>query len=510
MDATGRAHIVWDDRTPAPHVVSYCQLPRGGSACENRETFSSSPSNIFGRPHVFAYLPSDVSVVYQRCCGGPNEGVREAYSPDGGLNFNSELRLGDGIGYSADEAVFGAPGISASVLAEVITSGAAVQNADISPPVASGSADLGSAASSETAIALQADGRPVVVYQLQTSPNWTFVWRKFSDAVAPNETNINSAANWTPEAPIDTARVNAASGPALAGGPNGIFLFSQKRQPDEGFVSKFTGSGWTAPVKITGDRPFNDLDLFQDGAGRLHAVWSAYQDQALRYRWSDDGVNWSPVVDIARGEFAYPQVRVSAAADHQGFAVWNRGGADVAAVALEALPPRSGGSGSGSGPGSGPGSGSDFIPPEVGGFSVGNNSLLPGEGTFFDFNSSEPGLATLTLRRQVAGLRIRRGGRSVCVPRTPRLLRRIRRSVGSPFAFRRALRGRRCRARKTIGRISQAVSSGQNTIVFNGRIAGRRLRPGRYFAELQIRDAAGNLSRVETLQFRVRRPGRRP
>jgi hypothetical protein len=89
-------------------------------------------------------------------------------------------------------------------------------------------------------------------------------------------------------------------------------------------------------------------------------------------------------------------------------------------------------------------------------------------------------------------------------------MRRIRRSLGSPLAFRQALRRRRCRARKTIGRITQAVSAGQNTIAFNGRIAGRRLRPGRYFAELQIRDAAGNLSRVETLQFRVRRPRRRP
>ena len=72
------------------------------------------------------------------------------------------------------------------------------------------------------------------------------------------------------------------------------------------------------------------------------------------------------------------------------------------------------------------------------------------------------------------------------------------------------MRRRRCPARRTIGRITQAVAPGQNTIVFTGRVAGRRLRPGRYFAELQIRDAAGNVSRTETLQFRVRRPRRRP
>ncbi len=145
----------------------------------------------------------------------------------------------------------------------------------------------------------------------------------------------------------------------------------------------------------------------------------------------------------------------------------------------------------------------------MGGFDIGRDTLLPGEGSRFGFNSSEAGLATLTVRRQVAGLRVRRAGRLVCVPRTRRLVRRVRRSSPSPRAFRRALRSRRCSARKTVGRISQAVVAGQNTITFNGRLAGRTLRPGRYVAQLQIRDAAGNLSRVETLRFRVARPRRR-
>ena len=503
VDPVGRAHIVWNDTTlPAPDVVKYCQLPRGGSACGNAETFTSSPNGIFGRPHVFSYPTTNVSVFYQRCCG-PNEGTRDVYSANSGIDFSGELNIGNGPGFTADEAVYSPATFSYSLLSEVITGGARVQNGDISLPLASTSALLGSVSSNEGAIALQANSRPVVVYQLQTSP-WTFVWRKFNDVAPVNEASINNSANWTPEAPIDNQRVTTASGPALAGGPNGVFLFWQKRSPDEGFVSKFTGSGWTAPVKISDNRAFNDLDLYQDAGGRLHAVWNAYNDGALRYRWSDDGVNWSPVVDIARGE-SYHQVRVSAAVDHRGFAIWNRGGPDVVAVPLEALPPLPP-----SGSGSGSGSGTDFIPPAVGDFSMGSGSLLPGQGTGFRFNSSEAGLATLTLRRRVPGLRVRRGGRSVCVPRTRRLVRRIRRSSVSPRAFRQAMRRRRCPARRTIGRITQAVAPGQNTIVFTGRVAGRRLRPGRYFAELQIRDAAGNVSRTETLQFRVRRPRRRP
>jgi hypothetical protein len=505
VDPAGRAHIVWDDATPvlpAADLVRYCQLPRGASACGNAEAFSGSPAGIFGRPHVFTTNPAQVSVFYQRCCS-TGEGTREVYSTNDGVDFAAETQIGDAVAYSASEAVV-SPTFSYSLLSE-LSSAATVQYANFAPPVATTEAVLGSAGTNQGAIALQAGGRPVVVYQNQTSP-WSFVWRKFSDSVAPDEASVNNAANWTAEAPVDNERATAASGPALAGGASGVFVFYQKRAPDQGFVRRFTGTGWTAPVKITDD-PFNDLDLFQDNAGRLHAVWSAYTDGALRYRWSDDGITWSPVVDIARGENGYPQVRVSAAADHAGFAVWNRGGPDVVAVPLEGLPPLTGGPGPGFGSGYDPRV--DVLPPVVGDFSVDRDTLFPGEGSFFDFNSSEAGLATLTVRRQVPGLKVRRGGLTVCVPRTRRLVRRISRSSASPAAFRRALRRRRCTARKTIGRITQAVSAGQNTIAFNGRIAGRRLRPGRYFALLQIRDAAGNLSRVETLQFRVLRPRRR-
>jgi hypothetical protein len=49
---------------------------------------------------------------------------------------------------------------------------------------------------------------------------------------------------------------------------------------------------------------------------------------------------------------------------------------------------------------------------------------------------------------------------------------------------------------------------GQNTIVFSGRIAGRKLRPGRYRAVLVIRDTAGNVSRAERVLFRVFRSRR--
>ena len=69
------------------------------------------------------------------------------------------------------------------------------------------------------------------------------------------------------------------------------------------------------------------------------------------------------------------------------------------------------------------------------------------------------------------------------------------------------LRKRRCKAYKRVGRIRQAVGPGRNTIVFNGRIAGRRLSPGRYRALLKLTDLAGNVSRTEVVRFRVLRRG---
>jgi hypothetical protein len=111
----------------------------------------------------------------------------------------------------------------------------------------------------------------------------------------------------------------------------------------------------------------------------------------------------------------------------------------------------------------------------------------------------------LTIQKRVKGLKVRRGGRRRCVPQTRARLRALRRSAGSRAAFRRLLRQRRCRAYKRIGSIRQTVSPGRNTIRFSGRIAGRRLRPGRYRALLVITDSAGNVSRTERINFRVLR-----
>ena len=83
-------------------------------------------------------------------------------------------------------------------------------------------------------------------------------------------------------------------------------------------------------------------------------------------------------------------------------------------------------------------------------------------------------MAVLTIQKQVKGMRVRVRGRTRCVQQTRRRLRALRRRAGSDAAFRRQLRRRRCTAYKRIGSIRQTVTPGRNTIVFRGRIAGRR------------------------------------
>ena len=219
----------------------------------------------------------------------------------------------------------------------------------------------------------------------------------------------------------------------------------------------------------------------------------------MRYTRSEDGgTSFAAAANLALRE-SFQDPLVEAGSDGNGFAVWRSGGSAIRVVRID---PQAEPTGPGGGGGGG---GSDTTPPTAGGFAMGDSSLFPGDRTTFSFDSSEAGMATLTVQKRVPGLKVRIRGRRRCVPQTPRRLRALRRRAGSRAAYRRLLRQRRCTAYRRFGRIRQAVTPGRDTINFNGRIAGRRLRPGRYRALLVITDSAGNVSRTEVIRFRVLR-----
>ena len=61
---------------------------------------------------------------------------------------------------------------------------------------------------------------------------------------------------------------------------------------------------------------------------------------------------------------------------------------------------------------------------------------------------------------------------------------------------------------KRVGTIRRrGLSKGAHRIRFNGRLKGRKLRPGRYLAVLTATDVAGNVSRPRRIRFRVLPPG---
>lgn len=58
---------------------------------------------------------------------------------------------------------------------------------------------------------------------------------------------------------------------------------------------------------------------------------------------------------------------------------------------------------------------------------------------------------------------------------------------------------------KTVGSFTQALAAGNATFDFTGRVAGKKLKPGKYSLELVATDAAGNTSKVGKLSFTIKR-----
>jgi Tol biopolymer transport system component len=127
----------------------------------------------------------------------------------------------------------------------------------------------------------------------------------------------------------------------------------------------------------------------------------------------------------------------------------------------------------------------------------------------------DAGGARDTIAPVLSGARLTRKRFRVGRARTP-LTARVRRGTVLRFrsteagaasvTFSRIVRGRagRTRARRA-GRITRRVAAGQVRIALSGRLGRRPMRAGRYRLTLQMRDAAGNVSRPVRLKFRVAR-----
>ena len=500
----GTAHVVWitneaDDR------IGYCRVPPGGSACDSESGFLTFPdadatASAQGSAQVFTSGASAVAILAgctQCPSGDVSTNTYAQASANSGVSFTGSGPVGD-LGLSGQSAHLG----GANVL------GVAASRIQGMPSGPASPIDLGGGSYSYSASAALVPGMNEAVYAVNNLA--TVKYRIFNSASTTPAT-VNTAGNWSSDRFIAGAEADNAE-THLSSGGNGVLLtYKSTFSPGDLRVGLRrydpTTNTFGSAAYIEGPSAVDDNGLdfphhSQDAGNRIHVVWRTLHDGGrLRYTRSDDGgTSFFAPGNLAGGE-SFQDPLVEAGTAGTGFAVWRNGSGQIRVVAIDPQPEPTP-------PGGGPGGGTpggDTTAPTAGGFSAGDTTLFPGQGTSFTFTSSEAGMARLTVQKQVPGLKVRVRGRTRCLPRTRRRLRALRRQAGSRAEFRRLLRRRRCTAYKRIGSIQQRVTPGRNTIVFNGRIAGRRLRPGRYRALLRITDSAGNVSRVERIRFRVLR-----
>jgi hypothetical protein len=521
VGSDGTGHVVWIRDDGTEDEVPYCRVPAGGAACDGESTIlefpdtSASNPDSFGTAHVFAPAPNKVVVVASctQCgTGGLPDRTYRWTSTDNGVTFPAVQELGN------DLMVGGQTGHMTSGGVDVVlgVEGGLFMGMDF-PIIENADFSLGGGAGfvfnpavvpgpDPSTVIHAIDDLHAVKYAVFTDPA--------TAGITPAE--LNNPSNWVSK--LLSAPEGENSETHLSSGGNGVLLSYRYFVPNDNRIAlrRFDAAADTfgAPLYVEGTNSIdnNSADMphhSQDGSGRIHVVWrSLHGGGRLRYTRSDDGgVSFSQVANLATSEsFQDPIVEASPAGI--GFAVWRGSGTSpIRVVPIDPqfeADPAAGGPGGGGPGGAGPG-GSDTTDPTVGGFSAGSSTLTSGAGTTFTFTSSEAGRAVLSFHKRVKGLKVRQRGRRRCLPQTRARLRRLRRSAGSRAAYRRLLRQRRCKAWKKVGQIRRDVLAGRNEIVWNGRVAGRRLSPGLYQARLRITDGAGNVSSTETLRFRVKR-----
>jgi hypothetical protein len=512
----GTGHVVWLTDEEPEDRVGYCRVPAGASTCDGESGFLDFPGtsafSLNDDAQVFTPAPNVVVVLGScfTCPTGAQDHVYRWISTNNGADFSGptdegDIALGGQSGYidAASDVILGTEGGLFQAMDDPVPSpdtlelslgggGSFVYSPAVVYDPATDKAvhvinDLDT-----VKYAYLTDATPTAA-ELNTSP---------TAPLAANEWHTNNFLS-SPEGDNDETHASA--------GPAGIFMTYRVFVPGNSRVGlrRFdpVSNTFGAPVYADGENTVdnNSLDLphhSQDAGGRLHFVWrSLYDGNRLRYTRSDDGgATFTAPGNLAVRETFIDPI-VEAGPSGTGFAVWKgTGGSEIRVVVIDPQPePATGG---------GPGGGSDTSDPTVGGFGASDITLTPGQGTEFSFTTSEAGQALMTFHKRVKGLKVRQRGRRRCVPQTRRRLRQLRRRAGSRAEFRRLVRRRRCRTWKKVGQIRREVLAGRNTIVWNGRVAGRRLSPGLYEVRLTVRDGAGNVSSVERLRFRVRRARR--
>jgi hypothetical protein len=345
VDAEGTGHFVWTEPGPGINhtVTRYCHVLAGTNECEPGSDEGLDPSTKdpadtnrnntdFGGPKVFV-SGSTVFIATHRCCGfrdhpdGSTNRTDTLYlftSNDGGHTFDTGRIIGteDPLG----DAALG-PGNTISVISHVNTLGMPYQAAPLTGYTGASAQFNDNRNSYNGTVAFRdhpANTQPVTA--------WDDLDNVFF--AVHNGGDYNNTANWTER------MLGPGEEPRLTSGPSGLFLLHQTGSPGSvAYVSRrWNGSEFApgVPVSETGSPVF--ADFFQDGDGRLHAVWAG-SPREINYARSADGAKYPRAGLLTKDGGDHFNLEVAANGAGNGWVAWDSNSVGrVAAVPLVLAP----------------------------------------------------------------------------------------------------------------------------------------------------------------------------
>ena len=306
VDAAGTAYIVWYG-PQNQSALHFCRLPRGATACAGAPTIvagGASTGTSLSRPFV-SVAGSQLRVVQFRYgySSGAFNRVMLFTSSDGGSSWDAGVSIGSASPDAFDEALFGPGGAISAIANNAGTLQSLPLQAGVGPePTALFPGHLYNGGLTDTGggiVAVSADASSNAVFRVHGSGAFT------------------DPASWSAPAALGYADYPRLAGPFLLAGDAARNMY----------VRRWTGLGFGAPVSL-GPGDASESHVFVDAAGRVHAVYPRLDAEGyhLQYAVSGDGVNWSSRSLLVQPFAEQGALRIAAAPDGVGVAVWSADG----------------------------------------------------------------------------------------------------------------------------------------------------------------------------------------
>lgn len=338
VEKDGTGHFAWFQDGGKVDRLRYCQIPRGQNACKKARTFVGTGDASYRnwRPFVFV-AGQEVTLVasFQRPQAAPviNDHL-VVRSDDGGNSFGTPYAVGDPNRTGPEDAAYDGSGLS------LLNDDADFTGTPVGgPPVAGQSAELDTLVKrpetiADPSIALVDNKEPIVTADY------------LNDTVVFHPPGLSALRSVLIGAWKKAPTLKDENQASLAGGPGGVYamlISSPKgRCPCKHVFRRWNGTRFASPFDTqqdftgTGASTGGNHDLFQDRAGRLHAVWTKTrgggrsQDPTdVRYARSKGGTAdfAKPLTLTERGRNTNPvDLDVGTASDGLGFVAWEEGG----------------------------------------------------------------------------------------------------------------------------------------------------------------------------------------